>query len=162
MACNLHFITAKIQEVTIMATREGLDIEDISEAPARNADQATEDLFIVLCASGFDNVERVRSALMFATLAASASYRTILYCIQNAVDIMIKGMIEKNEVPKPGLPTIVQRLEEAMEMGVEIQCCTQTMSNKKVTEDDLIPGVKAAGAMSLIALASKAKGTLSF
>jgi len=141
-----------------MATKENIGIETL----VKNADPAAQDLFIVLCASGFENVERVRSALMFAALAASANYRTILYCIQNAVDIMIKGMIEKNEIPKPGLPTIAQRLQEAMGMGVEIQCCTQTMANKRVTEDDLLPGVKAAGAMNLISLASEAKGTLSF
>ena len=132
------------------------------EAQIKDAGPAAPDLFIVLCASGFENVERVRSALMFAALASAADYKTILYCIQDAVDIMIKGMIEKNEVPKPGLPSIAQRLQEAVEMGVEIQCCTQTMANKKVMEDDLICGVKAAGAMNLISLASRAKGTLSF
>lgn len=50
-----------------------------------------EDIFIVLCASGFGNGARMRSALMFATLAASANFRTILYCIQDAVDVMVKG-----------------------------------------------------------------------
>jgi len=124
--------------------------------------QDVDDLFIILSASGFDSIARARSALMFATLAASANYQTVLYCIQNAVDVLVKGAIEKNEVPKPGVPTLSQRLAEAMEMGVEIQCCSQTMANKKITEEDLIPGVKAAGAMNLIVLSSKAKGTLSF
>jgi len=121
-----------------------------------------EDIFIVLCASGFENSARVRSALMFATLAASANFRTVLYCIQGVVDFMERGAIEKNERPQPGVPTLDQRLGEALERGVEIQCCTQTMANKKVTEDDLIPGVKAAGAMSLIDLTTAAKGTLCF
>ena len=120
------------------------------------------DIFIVLCASGFGNGARMRSALMFATLAASANFRTVLYCIQDAVDVMVKGAIEKNERPEPGVPTLEQRLGEALEMGVEIQCCTQTMANKKVTEQDLIHGIKAAGAMSLIDLTTTAKGTLCF
>jgi len=121
-----------------------------------------EDIFIVLCASGFENSARMRSALMFATLAASANFRTVLYCIQDAVDVMVKGAIEKNERPQPGVPTLEQRLGEALEMGVEIQCCTQTMANKKVAEQDLIHGAKAAGAMSLIDLTTNAKGTLCF
>jgi predicted peroxiredoxin len=75
---------------------------------------------------------------------------------------MVKGAIEKKETPQPGVPTLAQRLEEALEMGVEIQCCTQTMANKKITEDDLIPGLKAAGAMHLITLATDAKGSLCF
>lgn len=122
----------------------------------------TEDVFIVLCASGFENPDRVRSALMFAMLAASANYRTVLYCIQGAVEVMVQGAIEQNEVVRPDTPTIAQRLGEALEMGVEIQCCTQTMANKKITEADLIPGVVAAGAMNLIALTSTAKGSLCF
>lgn len=121
-----------------------------------------KEIFIVLCASGFENVDRVRSALMFATLAATADYRAILYCIQNAVDVMVKGAIEKNEVMRPGTPTIRQRLEEAIEAGVEIQCCSQTMSNKGLEEKDLIPTVRIAGAMNLIALASNSTGILCF
>lgn len=126
------------------------------------AEECGRDLFIVLCASGFENIARARSALMFASLAASADYRTVLYCIQNAVDIMVKGGIEEQEKPQPGVPTLRQRLDEALEMGVEIQCCTQTMTNKKISEEDLLPGVKAAGAMSLIEMTSRAKGSLSF
>jgi predicted peroxiredoxin len=126
------------------------------------ADKSQGKLFIILCASGFENIPRVRSALMFATLAASANYRAILYCIQTAVDVMVKGAIEKQEKPQPGVPTLRQRLDEAMEMGVEIQCCTQTMANNKITEEDLLPGVKPAGAMSLITLTSQAAGSLCF
>jgi predicted peroxiredoxin len=129
---------------------------------AKAAEECRRDLFIVLCASGFENIARARSALMFAALAASADYRTVLYCIQNAVDIMVKGGIEEREKPQPGVPTLRQRLDEAMEMGVEIQCCTQTMANKNITERDLITGVMAAGAMSLIEMTSRARGSLSF
>ncbi len=121
-----------------------------------------EKQFIVLCASGFEKIANARSALMFASLAAAADFKTILFCVQNAVDIMVKGSIEKNEKPVPGVPTLSQRLQEALEMGVEIQCCTQTMGNKKIMENDLLPEVKAAGAMNLIVLATEAHGTLSF
>jgi predicted peroxiredoxin len=128
----------------------------------KSKDPDTEKHFIVLCASGFEKVASARSALMFASLAAAADLKTILFCVQNAVDIMVKGSIEKNETPVPGVPTLSQRLQEALEMGVEIQCCTQTMANKNITENDLLPEIKAAGAMNLIYLATKAQGTLSF
>jgi predicted peroxiredoxin len=85
-----------------------------------------------------------------------------MYCIQAAVDVMVKGAIEKQEKPQPNVPTLRQRLDEAMEMGVEIQCCTQTMANMNITEKDLLPGVKPAGAMSLITLTSRAAGSLCF
>jgi len=134
----------------------------MDQALTKPVEGSRQDLFIVLCASGFENIARARSALMFASLAASADYRTVLYCIQTAVDVMVKGAIEEHEQPQLGSPSLRQRLDEALEMGVEIQCCTQTMANKNITEDDLIAGVKAAGAMSLIEMTSRAKGSLSF
>lgn len=118
--------------------------------------------YVVLCASGFDNPARARSSLMFASLAASAELDTVLYCVQNAVDLMAKGAIQKNEKPEPGTPTLKQRIEEAMEMGVKIQCCTQSMKNKGIKPEDLLDGVEPAGAMSLIDLTTKASGTISF
>jgi predicted peroxiredoxin len=128
----------------------------------KRPDGGLDNLFIVLCASGFENPARVRSALMFAALAAAANYRTILYCIQNAVDVMVNGALERQEMAGPGSPTISQRLHEALDMGVEIQCCTQTMANKNIAPESLMPGVTPAGAMSLIDLASHARGSLCF
>ncbi len=129
---------------------------------AKRSDGGLDNLFIVLCASGFENPARMRSALMFASLAAAADYRTILYCIQDAVDVMVSCALERQEKAQSGAPTISQRLHEAIDAGVEIQCCTQSMANKNITPDALMPGVIPAGAMSLIDLTSHAKGSLCF
>jgi predicted peroxiredoxin len=99
---------------------------------------------------------------MFASLAASAEMDTILYCVQGAVEVMAKGAIEKNEKVEPGSPTLKDRLEEALELGVKVQTCTQTMKNKKIETADLVDGVEPAGAMSLISIATAAQGILSF
>ena len=127
-----------------------------------SAQAETSNLYIVLCASGFDNVARMRSALMFAMLAASAELDTVVYCVQSAVDVMVKGAIEKHEKPEPGAPTLTERLEEAQALGVRIQCCTQSMKNKGIKTEDLLDGVEPAGAMSLIDLTTKARGTICF
>jgi len=134
-------------------------------SPASAADtEETEnaDSYVVLCVSGFDAPQRMRSALMFASLAASAEMDTVLYCVQNAVEVMVKGSIERIEKPEPGSPTMLDRLEEAMALGVKIQCCTQTMKNKGISTEDLVEGVEPAGAMSLIDLTTKATGSISF
>jgi predicted peroxiredoxin len=138
----------------------------VREAPGIKSvgaeEKDTRNLYVVLCASGFDNVQRLRSALMFASLAASANLRTVLYCIQDAVEAMVKGAPEKREAVKPGVPTVAQRLDEARLLGVTIQCCSQTMSNKRIRPEDLVEGVEVAGAMSLIELTTRAKGSVSF
>lgn len=121
-----------------------------------------DNVYIVLCASGFDSPQRMRSALMFASLAASAEMYTVLYCVQKAVDVMVAGAVEEKERPEPGSPSMRDRLEEAMALGVHIQCCTQTMKNKGIRPEDLLEGVEPAGAMSLIELTSKATGSICF
>ncbi len=128
---------------------------DLSKAPPKSS-------FVVMCASGFDNSARMRSALMFASLAAAAEMDTVLFCVQGAVDVMMKGAIEKNETPEPGAPTLLERLEEAMALGVSIQCCTQTMNNRGMKTEDLIEGVEPAGAMSLIDISTRSDGTICF
>ncbi len=128
---------------------------DVSEALPKSS-------FVVMCASGFDNPARMRSALMFASLSAAAEMDTVLFCVQSAVDVMVKGAIEKNETPEPGAPTLLERLEESMDLGVSIQCCTQTMNNRGIKTEDLIEGVESAGAMSLIDLSSRSEGTICF
>ncbi len=136
--------------------------EALSPERAQAPDRETENLYVVLCASGFDNPLRMRSALMFASLAAASSFNAVLYCIQGAVDVMVRGAIEKHEAAVPGEPSLAQRLAEALSMGVTVQCCSQTMANKRISPDDLIGGVEAAGAMTLIDLSTRAKGTISF
>lgn len=121
-----------------------------------------DNLFIIVCSSGFDSPKQARSALMFATLAVASKYRTILFCIQDAVDLMVESEAEKREPGATDSPSIGQRLEEAIYMGVEIQCCTQAMANKGIKPGDLIEGVTPAGGISLIELASHAKGSLCF
>jgi predicted peroxiredoxin len=108
----------------------------MEERDMSSSGRTNEKLFVVLSASGFDNIERIRSALMFAS--------------------------EQHEKPVPGMPTLTQRLKEAQEMGVEVQCCSQSVINKKLTEDDLVDGAVVAGAMNLIHLSARASATISF
>lgn len=131
-------------------------------SPERPEGKAGARLFVVVCSSGFEDTGRIRSALMFATLAALSNHRAVLYCIQDAVDVMVKGAVEKSEIPTPGAPRIARRLAEAHEAGVEILCCSQTASNKGLSQEDFIEGVRIAGAMELIELSGRAETVLSF
>lgn len=137
----------------------------VSQRPGPDA-QAGKDTekktFVVLCASGFESADRVRSALMFAALAASADFSVVLYCIQGCVDVMVKGAVEKYGRPVPRVPSIAQRLAEAMQLGVRILCCSQSLANRGLGPGDLIEGVEIAGAMTLIDIVDGAAGTLSF
>lgn len=144
---------------------EILEAEDMGRTklkPAALEQSAGERLFVVLCSSGFESAEGVRSALMFATLAALSDHRAVLFCVQGAVDVMVKGAVERSEIPSSGAPRIARRLAEALEAGVEILCCSQTAANKGLSQDDFIQGVRIAGAMELIEMSGRAETVLSF
>jgi predicted peroxiredoxin len=145
-----------------MERKRGIMEEAIQNQGEMSDNSEMKKLFVVTCVSGFDQIANGRSAFMFATLAAAAEFRTILYLTQHGVDFVVKGATEKREEHIPGFPTLAQRIEEALEMGVEIQVCSQSIQNKKLGIDDLIPGVTIEGAMHLIDLAAEASGILCF
>ncbi len=121
-----------------------------------------KDLFLVLLHTGFDRSDIIRSALMFSMLAAAMDQDTVLYCVQAGADVMVKGQAEANDNSKPGAPTIMQRLNEALEAGVRFEVCEQTANVRNITAENLIPGAKLMGGAKLIDYAKEAKGQLVF
>ncbi len=136
--------------------------ELISLPHDRKQEKKVEPLFLVVCTSGLNAPATARSALMFATIAATANSRTILYCVQDGVDLMVKGAVDREPDTKPGKPTLKQRLQEAVESGIEFQVCSQSFANKGLKEDDLISQAKITGAATLIDLALDSDGFLAF
>lgn len=100
---------------------------------------------------------------MFATVAKGAyDLRTVIYCVQDGADILVKGGVDKEPPLKPGAPTLRQRLQEALEAGVELQVCEVTANNKGIRAEDLIEGATITGAATLIDLSISAVGSLHF
>ncbi len=118
--------------------------------------------FCVQLASGAADSGRVKSALMFATLAAHSGCDTVLYCVQEGADAVVKGKIREQGKLPPGAPTFEQRLEEAREAGVRFQLCGQVASNRGLTKKDLIEGCEILGGVHLISYALEYDGMLFF
>jgi len=130
-------------------------------APRTAASADDENLFLVVLRSGLKAPGQVRAALMYASLAAAMDQNTIVYCVQEGADVMVKGAADKEEV-QPGAPTINQRLAEAIEMGVQLQVCEQTALVRKIKAEDLIPEATLVGGALLIEHAINARGSLTF
>src|SRR5574337_1743584 len=110
-----------------------------SAAPAEEKKQ--ENLFLVVLRSGLNAPGQVRAALMYASIAAAMNQDVIVYCVQEGADVMVKGAPEKEQT-KPGMPTIAQRLAEAIEIGVRLEVCEQTADTRGIKAEDLIPEAK--------------------
>jgi predicted peroxiredoxin len=121
-----------------------------------------EKLFLVTLVTGFDYTPIVRSAFMYASLAAAMGFETIVYCVQAGADTMVADKIDTLDQSKPGKPTIRQRFNEAVEMEVRVEVCEQTAYVRGIRAEDLLDGVTLRGGAVLIDYAARATGQLTF
>ena len=118
--------------------------------------------FAVQLSTGIRDVGKVKSALMFATLAQYSGCETVVYCVQDGADAVVKGVIKEKGTLPPGAPTFAQRLAEAREAGVKFQLCEQVAKNRNLAKEDLIEGTEIAGGIQLIVYALEYDGMLFF
>ena len=118
-------------------------------------------LFLVVLRTGMQQPGQVRAALMYAAIAAAIDQDVVVYCVQEGADPFKQGVME-TEPTKPGVPTIAERYEQALEMGVRVEVCEQTASVRGINEEELVDGAVMRGGASLIEYAIQAKGTLTF
>ena len=118
--------------------------------------------FAVQLSTGAKDVGKVKSALMFSTLAQLSGCDTIIYCVQDGADAVVKGRIrEEGKLPR-GIPTFEQRLSEALAAGVKLQLCGQVAQNQGIRKEDLVEGAEIVGGINLISYALDFDGMLFF
>lgn len=117
--------------------------------------------FAVQLSTGVRDLGKVKSALMFATLAQHSGCDTVVYCVQDGADAVVKGAIKESGSP-PGAPTFEQRLKEAQEAGVKFQLCDQVARNRNLRKEDLIEGTEISSGIHLIVYALEYDGMLFF
>ncbi|HET7318982.1 MAG TPA: DsrE family protein [Nitrospirota bacterium] len=116
----------------------------------------------VQLSSGINDVGKVKSAIMFATIAQCSGCDAVVYCVQDGADAVIKGKIKEEGLLPPGVPTFEQRLADALQVGVKFQLCEQVAKNRGLTNGDLIDGTQIAGGIHLITYALEYDGMLYF
>jgi predicted peroxiredoxin len=116
----------------------------------------------VQLSTGAKDVGKVKSALMFATLAQLSDCDTILYCVQDGADAVVKGRIREEGTLVPGVPTFEQRLAEALAAGVKVQLCGQVAQIQGIRKEDLVEGAEIVGGIHLITYALDFDGMLFF
>ncbi len=143
-------------------------------APVRRDEREREELdmaasskkqrkkFVVQLSTGARDVGKVKSALMFAALAQYSGCDTVIYCVQDGADAVVKGVIREEGMLPQGIPTFEQRIQEAVEAGVKFQVCEQAAKNRNLTKADLIEGAEIAGGIHLITYALECDGMLFF
>jgi predicted peroxiredoxin len=99
---------------------------------------------------------------MFATIAQCSGCNTVVYCVQDGADAVVKGRIREEGTLPPGTPTFEQRLGEALQVGVRFQLCQQVAQNRNLRKEDLIEGAEIVSGLNLVLYALEYDGMLFF
>jgi predicted peroxiredoxin len=118
--------------------------------------------FAVQLSSGIHDVGKVKSAIMFATIAQCSGCDAVVYCVQDGADAVVKGKIREEGTLPPGVASFEQRLAEALQVGVTFQLCEQVAKNRNIKKEDLIEGAQIVGGIHLITYALEYDGMLYF
>ena len=118
--------------------------------------------FAVQLSSGMKDVGKIKSAIMFATIAQCSGCDAVVYCVQDGADAVIKGKIKEEGTLPPGIATFEQRLADALAAGVKFQLCQQIAVNRGLKKEDLIEGTQILGGIHLINYALEYDGMLFF
>ena len=118
--------------------------------------------FAVQLSSGMKDIGKIKSAIMFATIAQCSGCDSVVYCVQDGADAVIKGKIKEEGTLPPGIATFEQRLADALAVGVKFQLCQQVAVNRGLKKEDLIEGTQILGGIHLINYALEYDGMLYF
>ena len=118
--------------------------------------------FAIQLSSGMKDIGKIKSAIMFATIAQCSGCDAVVYCVQDGADAVIKGKIKEEGTLPPGIATFEQRLADALAVGVKFQLCQQVAVNRGLKKEDLIEGTQILGGIHLINYALEYDGMLYF
>lgn len=103
---------------------------------------------VVKVTSGEDAPERCAQAFTVSSVAALSGVRVSLWLTGEAVWLAVPGRAEAFELPHSA--PLASLLGDVLAAGT-VTVCTQCAARRALTADDLLPGVRIAGAASFVA-----------
>jgi hypothetical protein len=108
---------------------------------------------LVIQTHGVETPRRTYSPLFYAMAAAAMEMDVMVWFTMDGTNQLKKGAAEKVQLDPTSDVTLKTMLEQAMESGVKLRVCQQSMALWNMQSEDLIPGVEILGATSIIDLA---------
>lgn len=108
---------------------------------------------LVIQTHGVETPRRTYSPLFYAMAAAAMEMDVMVWFTMDGTNQLKKGAAEKVQLDPASDVTLKTMLEQAMDSGVKLRVCQQSMALWNMQQDDLIPGVEILGATSIIDLA---------
>ncbi len=108
---------------------------------------------LVIQTHGIETPRRTYSPLFYAMAAAAMEMDVMVWFTMDGTNQLKKGAAETVKLDPTSDVTLKTMLEQAMESGVKLRVCQQSMALWNMQPEDLIPGVEILGATSIIDLA---------
>jgi predicted peroxiredoxin len=100
---------------------------------------------VIKCTAGAEDPERANQAFTVATAAIASGAQVTLWLTGDAAWFGVPGRAEEFDLPLAG------SLAEARDLVVEdgtLVVCSQCAARREITERDLVPGARIAGAVA--------------
>ncbi len=117
---------------------------------------------LVIQTHGVDTPTRTYSPIFYAMAAAAMEMDVMVWFTMNGTNQLKKGEAEKVQLDPTSDVTLKTLLDQALEAGVKLRVCQQSMDLWNMTKEDLIEGVEILGATSIIDLALNADHVMYF
>ncbi|MDD4254424.1 MAG: DsrE family protein [Methanofollis sp.] len=127
-------------------------IAEKAEKKAGAAAVVDRDSVLVAQSNGIGNAERAYATFIFSKVAASMGKKVTIFLLMDGVSMAKKG--NAAGVRHPDFAPLDQVMAEVMHAGVTVYACELSAKFRGITEADLVPGVKLAGAATYINLLS--------
>jgi predicted peroxiredoxin len=100
---------------------------------------------VIKCTAGAEDPERCNQAFTVATAAIASGASVTLWLTGEAAWFGVPGRAEEFALPLAG--SLAEARDLVLESG-ELIVCSQCAARREITEDDLVPGARIAGAAS--------------
>jgi predicted peroxiredoxin len=102
---------------------------------------------VVKCTSGAEAPERCAQAFTVAATALAAGASVSMWLTGESVWFAVPGRAEEFELPHSAP---LADLRDAVLAGGRLTVCTQCAARRELTEEQLLPGIRIAGAASFV------------
>ena len=102
---------------------------------------------VVKVLSGLGDPERTAQAFTVAATALASGFEVSLWLTSDASDFALPGKAAEFELPHAAP---LQDLLEALLAGGAVTLCTQCAARRRITADQIIPGIEIKGAASFV------------
>jgi hypothetical protein len=111
---------------------------------------------LIIVTSGPESPRRCVTPFQVAVIGAIMEWDVSMYFTIGGARLLKKGVAETVQREHGG-KTVGEWLHEAVELGVRMYVCTDSMELNDVALDDLLEGVELAGIATMLAMADEAR-----